>query len=308
MFQLNSISHQISARLLLLLAIAIPWGNSSAQNIILGVLEDNQGHYVGDSNYRTVRVVFEKDGDEWRPFRSGCEDQMCLKAVTSSYPSEVKWTITFDGKSMGQVVTRNPRDFHWYSDVGQQAITSATPVPTIGTRSPEFGGFTGATVYRPLVASSKQYFADPDRWKPLILSRELTALLQQAFRRKFPKLCRTSPAEQSGLEQSPYRDKDVKVVKAYVSGSGSLLARLHLEAVACQDKEAGFEIDDPWFFVDTDKAVTYLDSGVWLIDEGDYDNDGKSELIFAIDRYNEGGYEIWYDNFRKHSTFKFNYH
>jgi len=37
-------------------------------------------------------------------------------------------------------------------------------------------------------------------------------------------------------------------------------------------------------------------------------NDGKSELVFSIDRENEGGYQIWYDNFTKHATFKFHYH
>ena len=281
---------------------------SFAQNIILGALEENRGHYVGDSNYRTVRVVFEKKGDAWQAFPSDCEDQACLKAVTSSYPSEVKWIIAFDGKNVGQVASRTPSDFRWYSDVGQQVITSTNPVPTIGARSPEFGGYTDATVYRPLVANSKQYFADPDRWKPFVVSPELTTLLQQAFRTRFPKLCRISQADQSKLEIFPYRNDEVKAGRAYASGSGSLVARLHLGAVDCQDTEAGFDIDDPWFFVDTKKAVTYLESGMWLVDAGDYDNDGKSELIFSVNRDNEGGYEIWYDDFKKHSTFKFNYH
>jgi hypothetical protein len=86
------------------------------------------------------------------------------------------------------------------------------------------------------------------------------------------------------------------------------VARLHLHAIECQDTEAGFDIDDPWFFVDTKKAVSYLDSGVWLVDAGDYDNDGKSELIFSINREDEGGYEIWYDDFKKHTAFRFSYH
>ena len=47
---------------------------------------------------------------------------------------------------------------------------------------------------------------------------------------------------------------------------------------------------------------------MWMVDAGDYDNDGRSELIFSISRDNEGGYEIWYDDFRKHATFKFHYH
>jgi hypothetical protein len=187
-------------------------------------------------------------------------------------------------------------------------IISTNPVPQIGARSPEFGGYTDASVYRPLVASSKEYVADPDRWKPFVLSPEVRTLLQQAFRKKFPKLCRMSQADQSKLEQLPYRNEEVKVVKAYASSSGSVVARLHLEAIDCRDTEAGFDIDDPWFSVDAQKAVKYLDSGMWLVDAGDYDNDGKSELIFSINRENEGGYEIWYDHLVKHAIFKFNYH
>jgi hypothetical protein len=83
---------------------------------------------------------------------------------------------------------------------------------------------------------------------------------------------------------------------------------LHLEAVDCADVEAGFDIDDPWFVVDTKKSIAYLESGIWLVDAGDYDNDGRSELVFSINRDNEGGYEIYYDNFKKHATFRFNYH
>lgn len=299
---------QIPARFLLLLALAVLCVKSSAQNLILGVLEENRGHHSGEPNYRTVRVVFEKKGDEWQAFQSDCKDQACLKAFPSTYPSEVKWTIAFDGKNVGQVVSRTPNDFRWYSDVGQQTIISTNPVPTIGARSSEFGGYTDASVYRPLVANSQEYFADPDRWKPSVVSPAVKSLLQQAFRKRFPKLCRISQSDHSKLEQFPYRNDELKIVKAYTSVSGLVVARLHLEAVDCQDTEAGFDIDDPWFYVDAKKAVTYLDSGMWLVDAGDYDNDGKSELMFSINREDEGGYELWYDNLKKHATFKFNYH
>jgi len=51
-----------------------------------------------------------------------------------------------------------------------------------------------------------------------------------------------------------------------------------------------------------------LDSGLWLVDAGDYDNDGRSELVFSIDRDNEGGYELFHDGFQKRAVFNFNYH
>jgi hypothetical protein len=166
----------------------------------------------------------------------------------------------------------------------------------------------GGLLYRPLIANSKPYFKDPDRWKPFTLSRAATTALQQAFRNRFPTLCRSSEADHSKLEPYPYRNEEVKLVKSYRSASGWVVVRLHLDAIDCSDVEAGDDIDDPWFVMDTEKSIKYLDSGIWLIDAGDYDNDGKSELVFSINRENEGGYEIYYDDFRKHATFKFNYH
>jgi hypothetical protein len=99
------------------------------------------------------------------------------------------------------------------------------------------------------------------------------------------------------------------VVAAYGSKKGWTVARLHLGgAIDCSDTEAGFEIDDKWFVVDPKQSGWYLDEGMWLVDAGDYDNDGQSEVIFSIDRENRGGYELFYNDFRKRVTFEFGYH
>ena len=70
--------------------------------------------------------------------------------------------------------------------------------------------------------------------------------------------------------------------------------------------------DDPfldyWFALSPANDITLLGNGMWLVDAGDYDNDGKSELVFSIDRYNQGGYELFYADFKKHATFEFGYH
>lgn len=47
---------------------------------------------------------------------------------------------------------------------------------------------------------------------------------------------------------------------------------------------------------------------MWLVDAGDYDSEGKSELLFTIAGYNRGGYELFYDDFNKHVTFEFHHH
>jgi hypothetical protein len=65
---------------------------------------------------------------------------------------------------------------------------------------------------------------------------------------------------------------------------------------------------DQWFSIDPKGQVAFLGEGMWLVDVGDYDNDGKSESVFSIARENRGGYRLFYNDFRGHAEFEFNYH
>jgi hypothetical protein len=80
----------------------------------------------------------------------------------------VNWTIAFDGRRVGHITGRTPKEFKWYASVGQQEITSTGPIPTVGQRLTEV--FEGPPVFRPLVANSQPYFQDPESWKPAKLS------------------------------------------------------------------------------------------------------------------------------------------
>jgi hypothetical protein len=282
-------------------------GMALGQSVILGVLEDVSEE---DPNLaaRAVRVVFQKDGPDWKAFPSDCPTQGCLKSLAAEYPQEITWAIAFDGKSMGQITGRTPREFSSYSKIGLQNINNARTIPVIGKKSSEYSGSREVSVYRPLVANSRSYFRDPELWKPRHLSAELIRALHKGYRQKFPRLCKASE-EQDRLVPFAYRDDQIKVIKNYGSNKGWEVARIHLSgAIDCSDTEAGSELSDQWFVVDPRNEVRYLGEGMWLVDAGDYDNDGKSELLFSITGANRGGYELFYDDFRKHATFEFSYH
>jgi hypothetical protein len=101
----------------------------------------------------------------------------------------------------------------------------------------------------------------------------------------------------------------VQSVRGYASKKGWTVVQLHLgAAIDCNDLEASLDVDDPWFVVNPEKSVKYLDSGLWLVDAGDYDNDGRSELLFSISRDDRGGYELFYDDFMKRTVFEYSYH
>jgi hypothetical protein len=276
---------------------------------LLGVLEDIPGRFGHEASVRAVRVLFQEGGGDWQPFRSECRDPACLKATTAQYPEEVTWTIAFDGKNLGQVNTRRPSEYKFSADVGLEEITSIGSVPTVGKRSKNYSGFAETDVYRPLVAISEPNFADPERWKPVTLSSEMVAALRQQFRNKFANVSNCANPDENVLKPWQYAEHDIAIGKAYGSQKGWFVAEMKLTEYRCDgplDGSGPFVAQ--WYVVDPAGTIRFLDSGMWLVDAGDYDGDGKSELVFAIDRYDIGGYELFYDEFRKHAVFRFFYH
>src|ERR1035437_1614941 len=143
--------HLAVAFLAALILVLPPGASGQTQPTLVGILEDNPGHYAGNPHYRDVRVVFRREGAGWFAFPNNCPDRSCLKTIAAKFPTQVNWTVSFNGKQVGQVVSRTPLSFDFYSTVGQQSIVGSTAPPTIGKPSADFAGFLGEPVYRPLV-------------------------------------------------------------------------------------------------------------------------------------------------------------
>ena len=279
--------------LLILLALS---ADASDPPIILGALEEIHGRYVDEPPHRAVRVAFQKKGAEWQSFPTQCAEPSCLKTIASEYPHTVTWTITRSGRSLGQVTAATPKGYELYSAVGLQNITSKRPVPAQDT-----------PILRPLIVNSQPYFKDPDSWKPSHPSPEVTAAARLAFRKKFPETSNCTSRDPENPKSWQYRDADMKFNKAYSSIHNWSVVEILLAGNRCIAVPDDAFVSQ-WFAVTPSGEAIFLDQGMWLVDAGDYDNDGKSELVFAIDRANEGGYEIYYDDFQKHAAFQFSYH
>src|SRR5262249_16598363 len=106
---------------------------------------------------------------------------------------------------------------------------------------------------------------------------------------------------------SPYEEGNITIHKAYSSKRGWIVAEVLLSPYRC-DGPPDNAFTSQWFVVSPQHDARFLDSGMWLVDAGDYDGDGKSELVFAIDDYDDGGYRLFYDDFRQRAVFEFSYH
>ncbi len=297
-----------SLRLLLVSALIIIATISFGQAppVMIGVLEDTPGQSANDPHYRDVRVVFYRNGQAWKAFPSDCPDEACLKTIAAKYPRQVDWTVTLDGRAVGNVTARTPEVFETYSSVGQQALTGTSPLPTVGQRSQQFATFYGEPVYHPLITVSQPNYRDPEQWKPAKLSDAQIAAVRRELRKKYPKVMNCK-GDGSDAFPWPYQDNNIAFGKAYASARGWSIAEAHLVPNRCDGPA-----DDPfamqWFVITPQGDVRWLASNMWLVDAGDYGGDGNSELVFALNDYDRGGYRLYYDDFRQRAAFEFNYH
>lgn len=274
--------------------------------VMIGVLEEVQQRKQAESTH-AVRVLFRKVANDWVAFPSDCSDAACLAAVVEKYPPEVKWTITFDGRQVGTVKSFAPTQFDSYSHVGLETLESQPDAPVVGSRTNEYSGYLGAPVYRPLIAVSVPNFVDPEKWKPAVADLKLRDNIRQQFRKQFPNGTHCDQEDPTDERPLVYSDANIKITKAYASTLGSLLVRTELETFRC-GTEITHEFPNQWFVVQPTGRAKYLGHGLQLVDAGDYDNDGHSELVFSIAAENVGGYELFYDDFAKRTSFVFKYH
>src|ERR1700733_1127830 len=277
-------------------------------DVILGVLEDIPGEYAGEPDFRAVRAIFKKVGDDWQAFPTKTKSYRDLETLPTSYPKEMTWTIAFDGRNLGAVTSRTPSHFKFYSEIGIEEITSQNQIPTVGMKSVDYSGFRGKPVFRPLIAMSQPNVSDPEQWKRAELGRGLIAAARQQFRRKFPKAANCRSPEENVPRPWKYRDDDIRVTKAYSSKDGRSMIELKFDGYACDGPYDDTGFVGQWYAIEPSGTGRVFGKDMWLVDAGDYDEDGKSEVLFSIDGYDEGGYRLFYQSFSKSAEFVFSYH
>jgi hypothetical protein len=277
--------------------------------VYVGILDDaRERAWRGKADSDAPRLVmpaFEKTGTEWR-------------AISSFSPLEVKWTISFDGKDLGEIETHaNTKEGSAdqlsspESRAKQSIVTPAASVPVVGKPSRDFTGASFLvglkTVHRPLVAISKPYYRDPDGWKRTQLPEKIAALVRTGFRGQYPHVGRCK--DEAIVERDwKYPDSALTLPTTYASKKNSFLVAVRLNAGDCGWGGRPDDAADPWvlqwFLVAPDGRVRRVGGFEELLDAGDYDNDGRSEIIFFSTRSEHSdAYDLLYgDDLEKRTT------
>jgi hypothetical protein len=267
--------------------------------VYVGFLDDAREQMVnwkkGVATQRVIRPAFERTSTGWARVEPG------------SLSSRVRWTIAFDGKDLGRVESESN---NWGLTAFQTILTPAAAVPNVGQPSAQFAGLLGMTakVRRPLVVVSQPYFRDPDGWKRTALPNEIAALVRQAFRRDFPHVGRCKD-EEIVQRDWQFPDSALSLHVAYSSNKHSFLVEAGLDAGDCgYVDDPNDPLSAPWFFV-SQGGVRRIGSFMALLDAGDYDNDGHSELVFFLTQPEDTDGFILYDAaLRKRAELIWSYH
>ena len=282
----------------------------AAEPILVGIIDKPQ---CGDEKSETsARVLFHKEGRKWRALGVSGNN----KPSTNWDINSINWTIALDGKNLGTIKIEEPpinkkfRNDFFYRRDKLHNIKAVSDPPKIENKSNSFSGWCGAPDVLPLVIISKPNFNDPEKWKPFNPTDEqkkkLFPYLKIAVGKRKLLRCLYEPEYHS----VPYDFKYTETVlhKSYRSARGRDLIsiQLDIEIINC-DGPPYPEWYPNWFLTENDN-VDFLGRQMELIDAGDYDNDGNSELLFWYSGYNRDGYVLIYNDFNESAEYIWGYH
>jgi hypothetical protein len=267
---------------------------------LVGVLEDPQ---CKPKAGRSVRVLFEKQASGWVSL-----------VAPGPRPSQMprRWTVAFDGKSLGAVGTTDPgwqSEYPWTYPRDRVLVLDNQTVPTVANRGGQFAGWCDAPPHRPLVVVNAPRFTDPARWKRSQPANALRALVFPEFKSRLEQVFHC-PANAEQPLTLDYAMGDLQLLASYADRRGRRLVAVSLDRKldTCDGPtDTGWWAN--WYLVSDDaKKTEFIGDGLSLVDAGDYDGDGHSEVLFWYSGYNRDGYVMFAAEFRKRIEYLWNYH
>jgi hypothetical protein len=272
----------------------------AAATPVVGVLENPQ---CKPDTPRLLRVLFEKGASGWVPLGAP-------NATLVQLPRH--WTVALHGRRLGTVTTTDPgwqsKDAWTYSRDRLLAV-SGQEVPTVPNPGKDFGGWCDSPASRPLVVVSMPSFADPARWKR---SQPPAALRERVFPEFKSRVGRLSscPANAEKPVDLDYSVRSLQLLTGYEDRQRRRLVAVSMDQKlnTCDGPTEAAWVPNWYLVTEGGKRVSFIGDGLSLVDAGDYDEDGHSELVFWYSGYNLDGYVLYADEFRKRAEYLWNYH
>jgi hypothetical protein len=284
---------------------------ASAQRPLIGIFEstssaraDNQ---TGDNQGQPgIRVLFHQSGRLWRSYNAHCQDEACLTTITSLFPPTTAWNLLKDGKPVGMVIANTPTAYHFYSEIGVQAITNPASVANLEPRPTPDHPDPPHTV----LATTLPTLRDPDNWRPAaVFPLDLTNV-RQAFHKLYPhpqNCTQTTNNSPSNYHNSTITDDQIAPGSSYVSNKNWRILEVTLNGYLCDGPPDDAWVNH-WFAISPMGEVHHLGRLMHLAGAADFAHEGHSELLFQVQGGNESGYKLFYDSFTHQALATVTYH
>ncbi len=277
----------------------------TAEVPVIAVLQNPQ---YGDTERFIVRVLFAQTDTGWVPLINR------ERLDSAEVHGGMQWTITSKGEAIGQVriedtlPTERPvahERFRWnFTRDMRIEITEHQDFPVIKNTDRKFAGMSSVPLYKPLVLVNGPSLRDPEEWTGVSPDSSYVSLLYSLFKQEVDSLHLGVDYYGNDAGYVNYDESDVMMVDGYSNRTGITIIGIRVNPA----KGAGFEgsFQDPdWsvhWYVITDPPELL---GKWLelVDVGDYNSDGRAELLCWYSAYNEDGYSLFYDDFTRRDDY-----
>jgi hypothetical protein len=194
-------------------------------------------------------------------------------------PKAFSWDVCFSGRGEGQLTAMLIAD-GMPTTTPPYILRSEDRAPWRTRRSSEYAGWLPAPVYKPilLMSSLSSSCKDPEKWKQAgaekakVKISAMIAILREKFTGSDP-----------GLSSYEFNDKDVKIFRSWSSPKQGLYV-----ALKTKTKDSPIET----FRLSPEGLVSYLGRDMMLVDSGDFDGDGATELLFKRRAEKKDVYEL----------------
>jgi hypothetical protein len=208
-----------------------------------------------------------------------------------------------------------------YKNLGLFSSEPSLRIPENGPKDEKYGGFLHEPRLKPQVITSPFPTLIKEGWSKSEIPVSVVRLAQKEWREVFgPSLeaCEVDDLSSPKFHRINYQDSDLELIESYTSKTEGHLVKLQMtekyyKCVEMPPKERSPQ----WFYVSEKMEARHILFSKWykefvtdvdFLDSGDYDNDGKNEVIFMLHSYNEDGYVLASDSFKSTAIFTWNYH
>jgi hypothetical protein len=295
-------------------------GAWAGEPTVLGVLEaaPDANAPEGASATTHLRLAFQYQGGQWMPVCGGklahSRNEGCSLARAADRRD---WHVRFNGRELATVQTQGWRDSNFYAFTGALTVLTS-PLPGVKASLGDFSTWGGEASRRPLVAVTRTPpAAAKAMWQREPVAKGDALLAWPLFKASVPTIPSCDVGD-DGLPRGPGRPSTPSDMEVFdrirLPAGGQLLGVRARQPSECD--EAGGFASDQWFVKPARGAAFALntfDTTGWpyrlsLVDIGAFALDGSLQAVFFYAGYNEDGYVIYYDGFRRSSRFTWGYH